>query len=171
MVNLCVLSLLTLTSVGLNVKGGIKIVASLIELFKFFGGSGNSADAPSTTLNSPVCVRKTVAILPRKNSKSCVDALFGFGVFITTEPVPVNVLAEKSNELPVIVSTAVTVSDAPVTFATVGLKSAQSRKSKTPVGSGSSGSTLAAVYVGMSSKFIWSATAEYESTEKNSPAP
>ena len=43
-----------------------------------------------------------------------------------------------------IVSTVVTVSDAPVTFATVGLKSKQSLKSNCPVGSGSSGSILVA---------------------------
>ena len=69
----------------------------------------------------------------------------------TPEPVPVNDLEEKSNEFPVIVSTAVTVSDEPVIFATVGLKSKQSLRSNCPVGSGSSGSTLAAVYVGISS--------------------
>ena len=80
------------------------------------------------------------------------------------------VLAEKSKELPVIVSTAVTVSDAPVMFATVGLKSKQSRKSKTPVGSGSSGSTLVCVcwYI---IKVHLVCNDEYESTEKNSPAP
>ena len=69
----------------------------------------------------------------------------------TTEPVPLNDLAEKSNELPVIVSVAVTVVDEPVISATVGLKSKQSLRSNLPVGSGSSGSTLAAVYVGISS--------------------
>ena len=69
------------------------------------------------------------------------------------------------------VSTDVTESVAPVTFATVGLKSIQSRKSNCPVGSGSSGSTLAAVYVGMSSYCICPERGEYESTEKNSPAP
>ena len=115
------------------------------------GGLGSSADAPVTILNSPLCVRNSVAIFARKNSKSCVDALFGFGVLTTTAPVPSNCLAEKSKEFPVIVSTADTVVDAPVISSQVGLKSIQSRRSNLPVGYGSSGSTLVALKVGMSS--------------------
>ena len=80
-----------------------------------------------------------------------MDELPGCGIFTDTPPVPLNPLAEKSKELPVIVSTAVIVSDAPVIFATVGLKSRQSLRSNLPVGSGSSGSTLVALNVGMSS--------------------
>jgi hypothetical protein len=48
---------------------------------------------------------------------------------ITIAGLGADVLAEKSNEFPVIVSTVVTESVAPVMFATVGLKSMQSRKS------------------------------------------
>jgi hypothetical protein len=49
----------------LKVKGGRLIVANFIALSILFGGSGNSADAPSSILNSPDVVIKTVAILPR----------------------------------------------------------------------------------------------------------
>ena len=51
----------------------------------------------------------------------------------------------------VIVSTSVIVSEAPVMFSAVGLKSRQSLKSNTPDGLGSSGSIFVALYVGMSS--------------------
>ena len=91
-------------------------LANFIALSRSFGVSGSSADAPSIILNSPSIAKNTDAFLPRKNSKSCVDALLGFGKFITPEPVPENALAEKSNEFPVMVSIDVTESVAPVTF-------------------------------------------------------
>ena len=54
-------------------------------------------------------------------------------------------------------------------FSHVGLKSKQSVKLNSPVGSGSSGSTLVAEYVGILSYSIWPAWSEYESTEKKEP--
>ena len=84
------------TSVGLNVNGGRNIDASFIAFSIGLGGLGLSADAPVAITKSPLCVRNSVAIFARKNSKSCVDALFGFGVLTTTAPVPSNCLAEKS---------------------------------------------------------------------------
>ena len=65
MVNLCVFSLLTLTSVGLNVNGGISISANFIALSRSFGDSGNSAEAPSIILNSPSIAKNTDAFLAR----------------------------------------------------------------------------------------------------------
>ena len=46
---------------------------------------------------------------------------------------------------------AVTVVDVPAISSTEGLKSKQSARGNSPVGSGSSGSTLVALYVGISS--------------------
>jgi hypothetical protein len=54
----------------LKVNAGNETVASFIALSKSFGGLGNSADAPSTILKSPVVVKNMEALLLRKNSKS-----------------------------------------------------------------------------------------------------
>ena len=51
------------TSVGLNVKAGISILAIFIAPSISFGSWGTSAEIPSTTLNSPFSVKKTRAIL------------------------------------------------------------------------------------------------------------
>ena len=64
-VNLCVFSLSTITSLGLNVKGGINIVASFIASSISFGATGTSADCPSTTLNSPSLVKKSAALFAK----------------------------------------------------------------------------------------------------------
>ena len=48
-------------------------------------------------------------------------------------------------------STVSSVDDAPAMSSTFGLKSAVSRKSNSPAGAGESGSTLFAIYTGMSS--------------------
>ena len=53
MVNLCVCSLVTVTSPGVNVKAGTSIVASFIALSNVAGNCGSSAGTPSTILNSP----------------------------------------------------------------------------------------------------------------------
>ena len=93
----------------------------------------------------------TNALLDRKNSKSAVPRVFGFGVSTVEAPVPSNCLWKKSKELPVMVSTVAILSLAPTVFSHVGLKSTISVNGNSPVGSGSSGSTLVAVYVGISS--------------------
>ena len=79
-----------------------------------------------------------------------------FGVSIATAPVPSNCLFVKSNELAVvvIVSTSVSVSEAPVMFSAVGLKSRQSLKGNTPDGLGSSGQFFLTLYVNISSYSI-----------------
>ena len=151
MVNLCDLNLWISTSVGLNVNAGKNNVASFIASSTSFGNCGSSDGPPSTILNCPSLVKNKEALFGRKNSKSCNDALPGCGIFTTTEPVPSNCLESKSKEFPVIWSIVVTVSEVPAIVSQVGLKSKQSIKSKEPVGSGASGSTLVAVYVGMSS--------------------
>ena len=69
-------------------------------------------------------------------------------------PTPSYCLEKKSNELPVTVSIVASVVEVPAIFSTAGLKSKQSLRSNTPVGSGSSGSTLVAVYVGILSYSI-----------------
>ena len=64
---------------------------------------------------------------------------------------PLKALDVKSKELPVISSTTERVELAPAISATLGLKSYVSYRGNRPVGSGSSGSTFVALYVGMSS--------------------
>ena len=118
-------------------------------LSKSFGSTGSSADCPSTNLKSPSGVKNNDALLLRKNSKSACIKLSGWGLSTTTAPVPSNCLWKKSNDSPVISSMAASVDDAPVMFSQVGLKSIQSARGNSPLGSGSSGSTLVAVYVGI----------------------
>ena len=127
--------------------------ASFIALSNCAGSTGSSAGTPSTILNAPAVSIYTTDFLGKKCSKSQVNALLIFGVSITTAPVPSNCLFLKSKELAVavIVSTSVTVSEAPAMFSAVGLKSKQSLKSNTPDGLGSSGSIFVALYVGISS--------------------
>ena len=127
----------------------MKRFASFIELSKSLGATGTSADCPSINLKSPSGVKNKDALLFKKNSKSACTKLSGWGVSITTAPEPSNCLWKKSNELPVISSTVDNVVDAPVVFSQVGLKSIQSARGNSPLGSGSSGSTLVAVYVGI----------------------
>ena len=134
-------------------KAGISNTASFIALSNSAGSTGSSAGTPSTILNSPAVSIYNTDFLGKKCSKSQVKALLIFGVSIATAPVPSNCLFLKSKELAVavIVSTAVTVSVAPVMFSAVGLKSRQSLRGNIPDGLGSSGSIFVALYVGMSS--------------------
>ena len=150
-VNLWVFNLSTMTSLGLNVNAGISIFASFIASSKSLGSTGTSSDWPSTILNSPSLVKNNDALLFKKNSKSACMKLSGCGVSTTTAPVPSNCLWKKSNEFPVISSTVDKVDDAPVMSSQVGLKSMVSVKGNSPLGCGSSGSILVAVYVCISS--------------------
>ena len=144
-VNLWVFNLSICTSVGTNVYAGINNVASFIALSKSFGGTGTSADWPSINLKSPSAVKNSEALLFKKNSKSACIKLSGCGVSTTTAPEPSNCLWKKLKESPVISSTTESVVDAPAIFSQVGLKSIQSARGNSPLGSGSSGSTLVAV--------------------------
>ena len=145
MVNLWVLNLCIPTSFGWNVNGGKLNDASFIAPSISFGVVGSSADIPDASLNVPSFCKNKLIIFPRWNSKSACRLLAFFGVSTVDAPVPSNCLWKKSKELPVIWSMAERLVDVPVIFSTAGLKSKQSLNSNTPVGSGSSGSTLLAV--------------------------
>ena len=77
----------------------------------------------------------------------------------TIEPVPSYCLDLWSKELPVTWSITVIVSDVPAIFSTVGLKSKQSAKGNVDDGAGSSGSTVLATNIGISSYSIIPETA------------
>ena len=177
MVNLWFFVLSIDTSDGLNVNAGINSVASNIDSSKSLGGSGISADVPSTILKSPTLVKYTLTILDKKNSKSWNDVLFGFGMSITLAPctvadvpkaVPENILWSKSKELksPLELVTELKISgwlessSVPSKFCTVGLKSKQSLNSKIELESFLVLSIFVLVYVGMSSYWTLPANSE-----------
>ena len=64
-VNLWVLYLITVTSLGEKVKAGTNKLASFSELSKSFGSTGSSAAVPSMIVKSPLFVKNNDALYGR----------------------------------------------------------------------------------------------------------
>ena len=98
--------------------------------------------------------KNNISLLPKKKSKSYWNWELSFGIKIDDAPVPAKDLELKSNDIDVTFSTScipwILAEVLKVASATLGLKSTVSLRSNSPDGVLTSGSTLVAVYVGIS---------------------